>query len=442
MTPGTRSRTGLLLLCAGLLSAHARDVVAQRFRQPARHPATAAAPVHGAQGIFVYAEQPASSPTQFDQALGVPGVDGMAMVLDWSAVNPGNGTYDFSTVDWQLREAKTHHLPIELVIRAGRSVPAWLLGATSLHLAYAPHAGKGKCSPVDMPPPWEDAYQTAFRRVLDTTAAYLKAHGADLAVVKLTGLNATTEELRLPAESRAQTSKCPSGGTDDVMAWRRAHYRPDLLGLAFQQVTASYATVFPNTPVTLAIIPHGAFPPINDSGRVVRGRKKKQLNDQVLGALVAAAAQALPGRFILQFDFLLAGRPADSMTMALARANDLPVAWQTNLWLGGKGMGAACHGPMSSATGCTDQEYLSLLEEGIHPASGAGPSAEGRYIEVFPYDAVNHCPAIETAHLELMHARGPMPACPAPRPAGKPPCRTPQQCCLASGGTWNGRRCQ
>jgi hypothetical protein len=325
----------------------------------------------------------------------------MAIVVDWSAIEPKPDMFDFDAIDAQLRQAQTHQLAIELVVRAGRSVPTWLAGTSALRLAYAPHGGEGRCQAVSVPPPWENAYQSAFAAMLGKMAEYLRSKNANPAVVKLTGLNATTEELRLPAEGLEETAGCIGGATDDVVVWQRAGYTPARTRQAFDQLAASFARTFSIVPVVLAVIPRGAFPPVDEQGRLVRGRARRELNDRLLAALVSSAASRLANRFILQYDFLLTGKPAEQIVMALARANDLPVAWQTNLWLGREGKGAACGGTVVRGAACTDEQYLNLLEQGIRPIGGTGRNAQGRFIEVFAYDVVAHPAAIAKAHAEL-----------------------------------------
>jgi hypothetical protein len=355
----------------------------------------------GARGIYLYRENPSVPSADFERALSVAGVDGMAIVLDWSTIEPKPDTFVFDTLDAQLAQAQAHQLAIELVIRAGRFVPAWVSGPSALRLAYAPHRGEGRCQEVTVPPPWENGYQTAFAAMLGRTAEYLRTRNAPPAVVKLTGLNSTTEELRLPAEGPDETSGCPGGGTDDVAVWQRAGYTPAKVEQAFDQLAAAFARTFTDVPVVLAVIPQAAFPPIDARGRLVRGRGRVDLGDSVLSALVAVAARRLPNRFILQHDFLMMDQPAEKTVMALARAHDLPVAWQTNLWLGREGKGAACGGTIARGTVCNDDQYLNLLEQGIHPAGGAGRNAQGRFIEVFAADVVAHPAAIAKAHAEL-----------------------------------------
>jgi hypothetical protein len=363
--------------------------------------AAAAETPQGPRGIYLYRENPAAPSPDFERALAVPGVDGMAVVLDWSTIEPKPDEFVFDTLDAQLALARAHALSIELAIRAGKSVPAWLAGPSALKLAYAPHRGEGRCQDVTTPPPWDHAYQSAFAAMLGRTAEYLRSRGVTPAVVKLTGLNATTEELRLPAEGPDETAACPSGGTDDVAEWQRAGYTPARIEQAFDELAASFARIFADVPVAVALIPQGPFPPIDDRGRLVRGRAKQTLGDGVLSAMIGNGARRLPGRFILQHDFLLTDRPADTAVMSLAREHDLPVAWQTNLWLGRLGKGAACGGTVAQGTPCTDDEYFNLLEQGIHPAGGSGRSAQGLFIEVFAADVVAHPAVIAKAHAEL-----------------------------------------
>jgi hypothetical protein len=360
-------------------------------------------------GIFLYREQ-LTNDAQFRQALKTPGIDGMAVVLDWSALQPSEGAFVTATIDSQIAEAQQNKLPIELVIRAGASTPAWVAPSARLKLAYSPHGGStGRCEAVDMPPPWDAGYQKAFAAILQKTADYVRTKGAAIAAVKLTGVNSTTEELRLPAESPDVTAHCQGGAVDDIAAWRKAGFTPARMTQALDQIAAIFARTFPATPVTLALIPRGGFPPIDNSGQLVQGPKKAALNDSLLQSLVSGAAAAIPGRFVLQFDYLMYKEPANSTVVKLARSNNIPLAWQTNLWRGAFAQGAGCGGAPGRGTECTDAQYLGLLEEGVHPDGGSGVSARGLYIEVFPFDAIAHPQVIAQVHAELTGQASPPP---------------------------------
>ncbi len=120
---------------------------------------------------------------------------------------------------------------------------------------------------------------------------------------------------------------------------------------------------------------------------------------------------------MLQFDYLMYGQPANATVVSLARDNNLPLAWQTNIWRGAFGQGAGCGGSPGHGTECTHAQYLGLLEEGVHPIGGSAPSGRGFYIEVFPYDAIAHPQIISQVHAELV---GEVPPIPLPHPTPRP----------------------
>lgn len=365
---------------------------------------------NGPRGIYLYPYPYSLRNGDWDRAMAVPGVNGTAVVLNWAELSASGQVkaYDFAELDRRLALARARKLAVELVILAGRGVPAWVfaappagLGLKRLDFVYSHHDGAGPCVPVAMPPPWEVGYLNAFAEMLERTAQHLRANGAmdDVTVVKLTGLNTETEELRLPAQTPWETGK--SCVTDAVTTWRDAGYRPALISQAMTQLAAAFARAFPDKWVTLPVILANGFPPINDQGQALPRGKARGINNALLDGLVRAATTALPGRFIVQLDFLIADQPAAPRAVELARTNGLPIAWQTNLFYGGQGRGAACGGKFGQATPCDAASYLALLERGIHPAGGAGASAQARYIEVFPFDALTFSTAIGSAHTAL-----------------------------------------
>jgi hypothetical protein len=127
---------GVLLAIASIQTVHAAG-----YGLAASEPRSAGAQrsrVVLPRGIYLYREQLAND-AQFDQALGVPGIDGMAVVLDWSTIQPLRDSFRTETIDSQLKLARQHNLPVELVARAGRSVPvrespATVIQATLLKL--------------------------------------------------------------------------------------------------------------------------------------------------------------------------------------------------------------------------------------------------------------------------------------------------------------------
>jgi hypothetical protein len=372
--------------------------------------ASCGAAAQGPRGIYLYPYPYALKNGDWERALAVPGIDGTAVVLNWAELTPSGqlNAYDFTELDRRMALARAHRLAVELAIPAGKGIPAWMfakppagLGAKQLDFVYSHHDGAGPCQAVAMPPPWDAIYLTAFADMLGTVARHLRETGAarDVAAVKLTGLNTETEELRLPAQARAETNKdCL---TDAPAIWRDAGYRPALIAQAMTKLAAAFAHAFPESWVTLPVILANGFPPIDDQGQLLPRFNARPINDKLLDALVRSAAAALPGRFIVQLDFLIADQPVAPRIVELARTNKLPIAFQTNLYYGPQGKGAACGGRFGTAAACNEDSYAKLLQNGIRPAGGAGPSAQARYIEVFPPDAIAFPAAIAAAHAAL-----------------------------------------
>ena len=365
-----------------------------------------------AHGIYVWPDNWAVKKGDFDKALAVSGVDGAGVHVTWSEISPSPTTYDYAALDRQLAAARSHHLPVELAVEAGVGNPEWLftpppggVGLRRLEFAITYHAGIEPCHKVSMPPPWDARYQDAFDDMLANLSLHLRSAGydRDVTVIKLTGLNTLTEELGLPGASPADNpNPCI---TDCPRIWAEAGYRPSLVVRAMKGIAASYQRHFPKTLVTLPIIVMFAFPPIGEDGRPMPRLKAVETNSRLLDDLVRTAAQTLPGHFAVQDCFLIDDWPADQRTVRLARANDVPVAWQTNMWFGKYGKGAGCSGggkgfveKMQNAIPCTDNAYLRMLHNGMYPQGGSGPSRKAVFIEVFASDVLAFPSVIETAH--------------------------------------------
>jgi hypothetical protein len=367
-----------------------------------------------AHGIYVWPYDWAVKKGDFDKALAFAGVDGVGVHVTWAALEPAVGTYDFTSLDRQLAAARSHNLPVELAVETGQGIPLWMfapaptgLGLRRLQFAMTYHAGNEPCHVVSMPAPWDRGYQDAFSDMLAHLAQHLRATGydRDVVLIKLTGINTLTEELALPNQTPTDAGNpCV---TDSPELWAQAGYRPSLVVRAMAGIAASYQRNFPNTAVTLPIIVLFAFPPIGEDGRPMPRTQAVAINDKLLGDLVRTAAQSLPGHLVVQDCFLIDDAPADQRTVALARSNDAPVAWQTNIWFGKIGEGAGCAGPgngflqqMQNAVACTDATYLRMLHNGMYPEDGSGRSQNGLFIEVFPSDVIDHPDVIAAVHRE------------------------------------------
>ena len=360
-------------------------------------PATAA----DLRGVYVYSNDLShlAKPTQnaVMAAMNVAGMDGVALVIGWGAIEPSPGQFEWTTLDPWLQQAVALHKKIDLIVTAGQDEPSWLFqSAKPLAFTISPHAGAtGLCQSLTMAAPWDAAFLSQWDAMLVALSAHLKAIGAYNAVtlLRITGINRTTDELRLPAETPQSTGLACV--TDAVTTWQQAGYKPSLMLQAWDAITNSFQKSFPDKSFSVAIIPNNAFPPIAEDGSIVKGTPPDQNP-----ALMSLASHKFPGRLVVQFNFLMPGEAASPAVIGFAQSLGTLPAFQTNEYLGQSGQGAACSEPVTNPTPCTLQTFLALLQTGIYPL-GTSHALRSQYIEVFQSNA-NAFPAdILAAHDEL-----------------------------------------
>ncbi len=360
-------------------------------------------------GIFVYSYPRFVENGAYERAMAVKGVDGAAVVMTWAEIEPKKDVFDFTEFDRRVRLARSHELAIELAILAGGGAPDWIyapapagVGARRLTFVFSHHHGQGKTLAVTMAPPWDAAYLSAFDTMLSHLADHLRQTGAlpYVSVVKLTGINTDTDEIRLPNETPESTGN--RSVTDAVLTWRSVGYRPALVAEAMREVAAAWASAFPGAWKVLPIIPQNSFPPIGERGQSLDGRQAKLVVRRLLDELAGTAEGANRGRFILQMDWLNADLPVRPRVVQIASTLGVPVAWQTNFYLGREGKGAGCGGKFGATSHCDNGSFLRMLEAGIAPKGGSSANARGTFIEVFPPDVIEYAPAVLRAHEEMV----------------------------------------
>ncbi|MBS1854106.1 MAG: beta-galactosidase [Acidobacteria bacterium] len=358
-------------------------------------------------GIYVYtndvAQVSASTSKALISSIALPGVDGVALVVGWNAVEPSMGQYQWTVLDQWISRIAAVGKKIDLVVPAGDATPSWLFdpapagaGAGALRFTISPHGGAtGACQTETIAAPWDPAFLSHWDALLAALAAHLKSAGAydAITLVRLTGINRTTEELRLPAETPQSTGlACVS---DAVTTWQQAGYKPSLLLQAWTQIIGSFQKSFPDKTFDVSVIPLNPFPAIAEDGSVIKGAVPDQNQP-----LFAVASQKLPGRLVVQFDFLMPGEPASTEVVQAARTFGTLVAFQTNEYFGSTGQGAACSEPVTSPTPCTSTTYLEMLETGIYPLS-RNDSLRAQFIEIFHANASAFPDDVLQAHFEL-----------------------------------------
>jgi hypothetical protein len=370
-----------------------------------------------AHGVFVPVTFASDWISTATQALAVPDVDGIAVDLVWTDIAAtATRTYDFTKLDPLLQLARAAGKGVELsLIGAGGTPSTWFDSQTLIHLQYSPHSGAtDRCYDTIAPPPWDAVYLAAWDDMTAQLAGHIASAGyADTVVaLRLTGLNASTAETHLPAQSPARLTNLPACLTiDSVAVWQAAGYTPGKIQAAWSAMITSWATHFPGLPFELVLWPgtNDRFPPIDDNGTVVT---PKAATDQAhYDAMVAEAARQLGSRLLVGTWFLMTGTAADAVTVGYANQYGLGTLWQTNLWWrsfenlnhGTVAGAAACGGTLQSPVQCTDETFLDELDQGVHPAglTVAGPAGATRVIEVFVPDPTLYPNATHAVHQSL-----------------------------------------
>jgi hypothetical protein len=368
-------------------------------------------------GIYVYVglDTATNSPDAVPlmEALNLPGVDGMLLVGLWSSIETNLNQYNWNHVDRWMNYAISLGKKINLSIRAGDGIPPWLFlpptngaGATELNFSISPKDGKTtNCQPDRIAIPWEAAFQTNWSLMLSNLAAHLKQQGtySHLTLLRLTGINRTSDELRLPAETPANNPLTGTGldcVSNAPAIWQTYGYTPSKLLSAWSNLLTAFNTNFPDKFFGVAIIPNPPqvpFPPIDDNTNLLTNNLPDQNQP-----LLQLAGRMLPGRLVVQFNFLMTSNAANPAVIAAAQNCGTLAAYQVNNWFGSSGAsGSACSGTVNSPGGCDDASYLDMLQRGIYPL---GPTnfLRSQYIEVWATNATVFTNAIWQAHLELL----------------------------------------
>ncbi|HXR05392.1 MAG TPA: hypothetical protein VN836_11865 [Verrucomicrobiae bacterium] len=368
-------------------------------------------------GIYVYTplgggpNDPADATVT--NAINLSGMDGMLIVGLWSDIETNYNQYDWSHLDKWMNYAAAQNKKVDLSIRAGDGIPAWLYlpptngpGATQLTFTISPKDGKTDICQTDVVTiPWEPAFLNSWNAMLTNVSAHLKSSGtySNLALLRITGINRTSDELRLPAET-PDTNVYTGTGMDCVSnapaIWQTNGYTPSKLLFAWSNIVASFNASFPDKSFSVAIIPYppqAPFPPIDDNGQLITTNLPDQNQP-----LLLLAGQMLPGRLVVQFNFLMTSNAANPAVIAAAQGYGSLPAFQVNNWFAAiiGTDGSACGGVVTNPTPCVDATYLEMLQQGIYPL-GVTNSLRSQYIEVWATNAVVFTNAIWQAHQEL-----------------------------------------
>jgi hypothetical protein len=227
----------------------------------------AAPPVNG-----VYALTPLNpSTSQIPHAvLTNPAVDGIALRVGWSVLEPNANAFQWGEIDNVIALATSYGKTVSISVEAGIESPAWVYadGAQSFKFVWNLPWGPAQCTVVSIPVPWDEVFQAKWGQFV---AAFGARYGSNpyVSMVKLTGLNSSTEETWL-ANSTAGTpingGRCRA--MNDVQNWRNIGYTRAKVESAWLAMANDFDRAFPNKQFAAMLVP-GGFPPIDSYGNLI-----------------------------------------------------------------------------------------------------------------------------------------------------------------------------
>jgi hypothetical protein len=332
-------------------------------------------------------------------------IDGAAIVVPWQEIEPQPGVYDWSILDRWVVQTVSLHKKLSVGIIAGLFAPAWLYGpgygVPKNSFDYNRSSIGVFCTVMTQPSFWAPPYLQAYGVMMAALALHLRtmkvpgmppgAAYAALEVVKLSGINNTTEELRVDV---TKPDNGPCHQSDATAIWAAAGFTPDRAVSAFMKLAAETTAAFPGKVLSVPIIINNAFPAIDGNGQIEANDPKP---DPVMLRILAAAVPVYHNQLMVQWDALWQGRPPTEV--AAAGEQGARMGWQMNGFAGSWG-GSGCIYPGFKIGACkSEQDFQSILDNGINLG--------GQYIEVQVPSVINTVwqPAFKEAHQRLQCKR-------------------------------------
>lgn len=234
-----------------------------------------------------------------------PNIDGIAIRVGWSGVEPSDGVFNWSGVDALIAQVTPYSKKVSINIAAGWKAPAWVYseGAQGFNFVWDKSWGPGYCGIVTIPVPWDPVFMAKWE---DLVAAFGVKYGSNRAVthVKLTGINSETGDTLLP--SNAATSPINGGqckSYNDTRDWRAIGYTRIRVENAWAEIADAFNAAFPEREFA-GMFAFGGFPPIDNIGNPI---PRNTVDHTVSLNLISQGVQLYgAGRFAAQSDGLSA----------------------------------------------------------------------------------------------------------------------------------------
>jgi hypothetical protein len=341
-------------------------------------------------GVYVGSPRLVRARRQVDDALYQNDVaSGVYLRLIWSQLEPKQGQFDFTVLNREIDRAVATKKRVSFSIIGGGYAPDWLssAGIQTLRFSIARGGQKNRnCDVVDLPVPWDPAYQAAFLSVWKAVRdriSQIPGGMEAVRIVKLTGVNRITAELRLPG-TFGQREDDACGKTDDAAIWNKVGYRPQKVVDAWVTIATGISQLFPSKHLGLDILEQNDFPPIGDDGGFSNPPPVKS-------RIIDEGIRRFGKRFSVQWNGLNKDGKLSDTVIAAGRKGAI-IGWQSNQYQGHDGAGCNLSRRTARAP-CDTDGYRAILKRGLD--TGAA------FIEVWAPDVRRFPDAVRDADVQL-----------------------------------------
>lgn len=370
---------------------------------------SASAEKRGEAGLYVYMNHPSlkNFDEMYDAALAADYIDGAAISIEWNLVEPNPHVYDWSHLDKWVEKAILLNKKLSLGIIAGHFAPEWLydpqIGVPRNNFNYNRNPRGVFCSVLAQPSPWHPAYLREYGAMITALSGHLRdmqvagrPRGAvydAVRIVKLSGINVTTEELRVAAN---KPDDGPCKQSDATAIWADAGFTPNRILSAWMKIATDTAQAFPDKTLAVDIIHRGAFPSIDDNGQIYT--PSHDAPDDLTVMILNAAVPMFRDRLMVKWNALWQAKAPQEVLDAGHKGAQ--IGWQMNGFMGVREGSGCIYKPFVARTCETIDDFRAILDNGI--AKG------GNYIEIqAPNLNPNYAPAFESTHRRMKEALTP-----------------------------------
>jgi hypothetical protein len=335
-----------LVLCTALLPLRAAAIA-----KPGPVQVLNGIPVPG--GLVVVLTTEDLNKPSWHQALSNPSINGVALQIHWSDLEPVKDKPDWSKLDDLFSAAVSSKKWVQLLVFPGFFTPTWALKGVQTD-TFPIQYGPGKGTVATLPMPWDSTYLANWFGFVERLS---DRYGKSTAfrMIGVAGPTSVSVETTLPMNFKK---------------WQADGYTPSKYTGAWQQALTAYNTDFPNQYVSLSL---GSGLGIND-----KGKRDESERASTVQTIVDQAIKTLGRRCALQYSNLdgTSNPPQLDFTLLIGYNGSYVTGLQMRTSAANSGMGADGNPPLALQQAIT--KGMQLNSSGQHVT----------YIEIYEPDVL------------------------------------------------------